>query len=164
MKAKGKKNELTTDKKVQDMDLLARMVQESVAAATKATSTVLVEYMNNFQEEIKQEVYNIKDIITEQEIRHAKQMEKTQKQMDEAKDLIGLRQKNVASLVKLLKARLTDLAGERVSAESYYYVTAKEKLFRKYGVQYWEQFPIHLYNAVHADIDSIDDLDNIYFE
>ena len=151
-----------------NMDIVAKMVQESVSAAITASSQVMsqliLEQQSMFQEEIRNEVHDIKNVITEQEIRHAKQIEKNQKQINEAKDLIGLRQKNVASLVKLLKARLTELAGEPVSAESYYYVSAKEKLFRKYGVQHWEQFPIHLYNAVHADIDSIEDLEDIHFE
>lgn len=144
-----------------NMDIVAKMVQESVSAAITASSQVMskliLEQQSSFQEEIRNEVHDIKNVITEQEIRHGKQM-------SEARDLIGLRQKNVASLVKLLKARLTELAGEPVSAESYYYVSAKEKLFRKYGVQHWEQFPIHLYNAVHADIDSIEDLEDIHFE
>ena len=35
--------------------------------------------------------------------------------------------------------------------------------FRKYVVWNWEEIPVHRYDEVHADIDSIEDLDDIYF-
>lgn len=134
-------------------DLMESLITESM----KAVSIVFAKTMQDFQKEIRSEVGDIKNIITEQEIRHKKQME-------EARDLIGLRTKNVASLTKLLKTKLSQLAGEEITASSYYYISAKEKLFRKYQVYHWEEFPVHMYNSVHADIDSLEDIRDINFE
>lgn len=134
-------------------DLMESLITESM----KAVSMVFAKTMQDFQKEIRSEVGDIKNIITEQEIRHKKQME-------EARDLIGLRTKNVASLTKLLKTKLSQLAGEEITASSYYYISAKEKLFRKYQVYHWEEFPVHMYNSVHADIDSLEDIREINFE
>lgn len=134
-------------------DLMESLITESM----KAVSMVFAKTMQDFQKEIRAEVGDIKNIITEQEIRHKKQME-------EARDLIGLRTKNVASLTKLLKTKLSQLAGEEITASSYYYISAKEKLFRKYQVYHWEEFPVHMYNSVHADIDSLEDIRDINFE
>lgn len=150
METKGKIQEINKDNQV---DLMENLIKESM----KAVSIVFAKTMQDFQVEIRSEVSDIKNIITEQEIRH-------KKQMDEARELMGLRTKNVASLTKLLKSRLSQLAGEPISASNYYYVSAKEKLFRKYHVHHWEEFPVHLYNSVHADIDSIEDLREIEFE
>lgn len=134
-------------------DLMESLITESM----KAISMVFAKTMQDFQKEIRSEVGDIKNIITEQEIRHKKQME-------EARDLIGLRTKNVASLTKLLKTKLSQLAGEEITASNYYYISAKEKLFRKYQVYHWEEFPVHMYNSVHADIDSLEDIRDINFE
>lgn len=134
-------------------DLMESLITESM----KAVSMVFAKTMQDFQKEIRAEVGDIKNIITEQEIRHKKQME-------EARDLIGLRTKNVASLTKLLKTKLSQLAGEEITASSYYYISAKEKLFRKYQVYHWEEFPVHMYNSVHADIDTLEDIRDINFE
>ena len=134
-------------------DLMESLITESM----KAVSMVFAKTMQDFQKEIRSEVGDIKNIITEQEIRHKKQME-------EARDLIGLRTKNVASLTKLLKTKLSQLVGEEITASSYYYISAKEKLFRKYQVYHWEEFPVHMYNSVHADIDSLEDIRDINFE
>lgn len=134
-------------------DLMESLITESM----KAVSIVFAKTMQDFQKEIRSEVGDIKNIITEQEIRHKKQME-------EARDLIGLRTKNVASLTKLLKTKLSQLAGEEITASSYYYISAKEKLFRKYQVYHWEEFPVHMYNSVHADIDNLEDIRDINFE
>lgn len=134
-------------------DLMESLITESM----KAVSMVFAKTMQDFQKEIRSEVGDIKNIITEQEIRHKKQME-------EARDLIGLRTKNVASLTKLLKTKLSQLAGEEITASSYYYISAKERLFRKYQVYHWEEFPVHMYNSVHADIDALEDIRDINFE
>lgn len=71
--------------------------------------------------------------------------------------------KNTASLTKLLKAKLKAIKGHEVMASDYHYMIAKERLFRKYVVWAWEEIPVHRYDEVHADIDSIEDLDDIYF-
>lgn len=134
-------------------DLMESLITESM----KAVSMVFAKTMQGFQNEMRAEVGDIKNIITEQEIRHKKQME-------EARELIGLRTKNVASLTKLLKTKLSQLAGEEITASSYYYVSAKEKLFRKYRVYHWEDFPVHMYNSIHADIDALEDIRDINFE
>lgn len=141
-------------------DLMESLITESM----KAVSIVFAKTMQDFQKEIRAEVGNIKNIITEQEIRHERQMEEARKRIDEANGLIGLRTKNVVSLTKLLKTKLSQLAGEEITAGSYYYVSAKEKLFRKYRVYHWEEFPIHMYNSVHADIDALEDIRDINFE
>lgn len=134
-------------------DLMESLITESM----KAVSMVFAKTMQDFQNEMRAEVGDIKSIITEQEIRHKKQME-------EARELIGLRTKNVASLTKLLKTKLSQLAGEEITASSYYYISAKERLFRKYQVYHWEEFPVHMYNSVHADIDALEDIRDINFE
>ena len=126
-----------------------------------AVSQVLSQNMNSFKQEIKEEFEreknNFKNIITEQEIVHSNQLQ-------EARNLIGFKTKNTASLTKLLKAKLKAIKGHEVMASDYHYMIAKERLFRKYVVWTWEEIPVYRYDEVHADIDSIEDLDDIYFE
>lgn len=125
-----------------------------------AVSQVLSQNMNSFKQEIKEEFEkeknSFRNIITEQEIVHSNQLQ-------EARNLIGFKTKNTASLTKLLKAKLKAIKGHEVMASDYHYMIAKERLFRKYVVWAWEEIPVHRYDEVHADIDSIEDLDDIYF-
>ena len=134
----------------------ADLFTQLMSASMQAISQVLNQNMVNFKEEIKREMADTRNIITEQEIIHKQQLQ-------QARDLIGFKTKNTSSLTKLLKAKLSIIKGHKVMADDYHYNMAKERLFRKYVVWNWEEIPVHRYDEVHADIDSIEDLDDIYF-
>lgn len=134
----------------------ADLFTQLMSASMQAISQVLNQNMVSFKEEIKREMVDTRNIITEQEIIHKKQLQ-------EARDLIGFKTKNTSSLTKLLKTKLSMIKGHKVMADDYHYNIAKERLFRKYVVWTWEEIPVHRYDEVHADIDSIEDLDDIYF-
>ena len=134
----------------------ADLFTQLMSASMQAISQVLNQNMVSFKEEIKREMVDTRNIITEQEIIHKKQLQ-------EARDLIGFKTKNTSSLTKLLKNKLSMIKGHKVMADDYHYNIAKERLFRKYVVWTWEEIPVHRYDEVHADIDSIEDLDDIYF-
>lgn len=133
-------------------DLFNSIFTPAMEAMTRAIS----ENMNRFQEEMEKKILDTRNIITEQEIINKQQLQ-------EARDLIGFKTKNTCSLTKLLKARLSMIKGFPVKADDYHYMIAKERLFRKYVVWTWEEIPVYRYNEIHGDIDSIEDLDDIYF-
>ncbi|MGF0555556.1 BRO-N domain-containing protein [Clostridioides difficile] len=88
--------------------------------------------------------------------------EKQDKQFQEMKDMIGLKSKNVSMLSKLLKIKLSELKGYNVNADSYIYRTVVTRLFSKYDVTKWEDIPIAKFNDVHAMIDGIESMEDIY--
>ncbi|HBE8644607.1 TPA: hypothetical protein KRE72_002946 [Clostridioides difficile] len=88
--------------------------------------------------------------------------EKQDKQFQEMKDMIGLKSKNVSMLSKLLKIKLSELKGYNVNADSYIYRTVVTRLFSKYDVTKWEDIPVTKFNEVHAMIDGIESMEDIY--
>ncbi|ENY8698294.1 Bro-N domain-containing protein [Clostridioides difficile] len=88
--------------------------------------------------------------------------EKQDKQFQEMKDMIGLKSKNVSMLSKLLKIKLSELKGYNVNADSYIYRTVVTRLFSKYDVTKWEDIPIAKFNEVHAMIDGIESMEDVY--
>lgn len=90
-------------------------------------------------------------------------MEKNnKKQIDNIKDLIGFRSKNTAMLSKLLKLKLSNIKGYNVSANDYDYRTTATKIFARYNVSKWEDIPVSKFNEVHALIDTLEEIDDIY--
>ena len=148
---------LTTTESMVTGNPQADLFAQLMSASMQAISQVLNQNMVSFKEEIKREMIDTRNIITEQEIIHKEQLQ-------EARSLIGFKSKNTASLTKLLKSKISMLKGYNISArDDYHYRIASERLFRKYNVWLWEEIPVHRYEEVHADIDSIEDLDDIYF-
>lgn len=140
-----------------EADLYTQLMQASMQAISQVLNQNMLMLKQDLKEEFRREKENLKGIITEQEIVHKNQMQ-------EARNLIGFKSKNTSSLTKLLKARISMLKGYNISArDDYHYRIASERLFRKYNVWLWEEIPVHRYEEVHADIDSIEDLDDIYF-
>lgn len=80
-------------------------------------------------------------------------------QIDKAMRLIGLRSKNVSSLISKLKEELYKRNGIVVQANDIEYLKAKNKIFKEFKVTKWEEIPIGKYNAVHSFIEIMFDFD-----
>ena len=80
-------------------------------------------------------------------------------QIDKVMSLIGLRSKNVSSLISKLKEELYKRNGIVVQANDIEYLKAKNKIFKEFKVTKWEEIPIGKYNAVHSFIEVMLDLD-----
>lgn len=80
-------------------------------------------------------------------------------QIDKAMSLIGLRSKNVSSLISKLKEELYKRNGIVVQANDIKYLKAKNKIFKEFKVTKWEEIPIGKYNAVHSFIEIMFDFD-----
>lgn len=80
-------------------------------------------------------------------------------QIDKAMSLIGLRSKNVSSLISKLKEELYKRNGIVVQANDIEYLKAKNKIFKEFKVSKWEEIPIGKYNAVHSFIEVMFDFD-----
>lgn len=77
-------------------------------------------------------------------------------QIDEARELIGLRDRNTKSLTGKLKEELFKVYKRPVTAGSHLYIKAKNKTFREFKVTKWEEIPVGKYNAVFAYIENMD--------
>lgn len=137
-------------------DLFTQLMTASMTAISQVLNENMTQLRQDIKDEFKQEKENMRTIITEQEIVHKNQLQ-------DARELIGFKTKNTASLTKLLKAKLSKVKGYKIMADDYHYIMAKERLFRKYVVWNWEEIPVHRYDEVHADIDSIEDLEDLFF-
>ena len=80
-------------------------------------------------------------------------------QIDKDMSLIGLRSKNVSSLISKLKEELYKRNGIVVQANDIEYLKAKNKIFKEFKVTKWEEIPIGKYNAVHSFIEIMFDFD-----
>ncbi|EML6501601.1 hypothetical protein PIT23_003005 [Clostridioides difficile] len=88
--------------------------------------------------------------------------ERQDKQFQEMKDMVGLKTKNIRTLSTLLKIRLSELKGYNVNAYNYDYRTVVTRLFSIYNVEKWEDIPINKFNEIHAMIDGIESMEDIY--
>lgn len=84
------------------------------------------------------------------------------KQFQEMKDMVGLKAKDIRSLSTLLKMKLSEVKGYSVNAYNYDYRTVVTRLFSIYNVRKWEDIPISKFNEIHAMIDGIESIDDIY--
>ena len=75
------------------------------------------------------------------------------RQIDEIKELVGLRTKNTMSLVNHLKEVLSRKYNKNISGKSTEYSIAKNKLFSEFKVTKWEEIPVYNYNKVFAFIE-----------
>ncbi|GAA0102522.1 hypothetical protein UT300012_32370 [Paraclostridium bifermentans] len=138
--------------------MMPTLIQNTIQSTMMAMGTVLEQNNKAIMgeiESVKELHMESKDIINENEIRH-------KKELDETKELIGLRAKNTMSLTKLLKSRISQIKGEDIKAKDYHYILAKEKIFRAMQVWTWEEIPVNRFNDVHALIDSIETLEDIF--
>ncbi|MCC0662527.1 MULTISPECIES: BRO family protein [unclassified Clostridioides] len=87
---------------------------------------------------------------------------KIDNKINEVKNLIGFRSRNIAMLSKLLKLKLSYIKGYNVNANDYDYKTTATKIFARYDVTKWEDIPVSKFNEVHALIDSLEEVDDIY--
>lgn len=87
---------------------------------------------------------------------------KIDNKINEVKNLIGFRSRNIAMLSKLLKLKLSYIKGYNVNANDYDYKTTAIKIFARYDVTKWEDIPVSKFNEVHALIDSLEEVDDIY--
>ncbi|EOE7167543.1 hypothetical protein KWL52_007045 [Clostridioides difficile] len=87
---------------------------------------------------------------------------KIDEKLSEVKNLIGFRSKNTAMLSKLLKLKLSYIKGYNVNANDYDYRTTATKIFARYNVSKWEDIPVSKFNEVHALIDTLEEIDDIY--
>lgn len=137
--------------------MMPTLIQNTIQSTMMAMGTVLEQNNKMIMNEIdsvKDLHMEAKNIITENEIKHDKQLDKTM-------NLIGFRSRNTMTLSKLLSSRLSEIKGEKVTAKNYYYILAKERIFRSMDVWAWEDIPINKFNDVHAIIDNIETLDGI---
>ncbi|EIS9475018.1 TPA: hypothetical protein JAJ15_003295 [Clostridioides difficile] len=88
--------------------------------------------------------------------------ERQDRQFQEMKDMVGLKTKNIRTLSTLLKIRLSELKGYNVNAYNYDYRTVVTRLFSIYNVEKWEDIPIAKFNEIHAMIDGIESIEDIY--
>ena len=79
-------------------------------------------------------------------------------QIDKAMSLIGLRSKNVSSLISKLKEELYKHNGIVVQANDIEYLKAKNKIFKEFKVTKWEEIPVGKYNSVHSFIEVMFDI------
>lgn len=79
-------------------------------------------------------------------------------QIDKAMSLIGLRSKNVNSLISKLKEELYKHNGIVVQANDIEYLKAKNKIFKEFKVTKWEEIPVGKYNSVHSFIEVMFDI------
>lgn len=79
-------------------------------------------------------------------------------QIDKAMSLIGLRSKNVSTLISKLKEELYKRNGIVVQANDIEYLKAKNKIFKEFKVTKWEEIPIGKYNSVHSFIEVMFDI------
>lgn len=138
--------------------MMPTLIQNTIQSTMMAMGTVLEQNNKAIMgeiESVKELHMESKNIINENEIRH-------KKELDETKELIGLRAKNTMSLTKLLKSRISCIKGEDINAKDYHYILAKEKVFRAMQVWTWEEIPVNKFNDVHALIDSIETLEDIF--
>ncbi|HBF7094805.1 TPA: ORF6C domain-containing protein [Clostridioides difficile] len=91
-----------------------------------------------------------------------KKYEKQDRQFQEMKNMIGFKAKNTRMLSKLLKIKLSELKGYNVNAYNYDYRTVVTRLFSIYNVEKWEDIPVSKFNEVHALIDGIESMDDVY--
>lgn len=137
--------------------MMPTLIQNTIQSTMMAMGTVLEQNNKMIMNEIdsvKDLHMEAKNIITENEIKHDKQLDKTM-------NLIGFRSRNTMTLSRLLSSRLSEIKGEKVTAKNYYYILAKERIFRAMDVWAWEDIPVNKFNDVHAIIDSIETLDGI---
>ncbi|CCL55125.1 Bro-N domain-containing protein [Clostridioides difficile] len=87
---------------------------------------------------------------------------KIDNKINEVKNLIGFRSRNIAMLSKLLKLKLSYIKGYNVNANDYDCQTTATKIFARYDVTKWEDIPESKFNEVHALIDSLEEVDDIY--
>lgn len=138
--------------------MMPTLIQNTIQSTMTAMGVVLEQNNKVIMgeiESVKELHMESKNIINENEIRH-------KKELDETKELIGLRAKNTMSLTKLLKSRISHIKGEDINAKDYHYILAKEKVFRAMQVWAWEEIPVNKFNDVHALIDSIETLEDIF--
>lgn len=138
--------------------MMPTLIQNTIQSTMMAMGTVLEQNNKTILgkiENVKELHMESKDIINANEIRH-------KKELDETKELIGFRAKNTMSLTKLLKGRISQIKGEDIKAKDYHYILAKEKIFRAMQVWTWEEIPVNRFNDVHALIDSIEILEDIF--
>lgn len=91
-----------------------------------------------------------------------KKYKKQDKQFQEMKNMIGFKAKNTRMLSKLLKIKLSEIKGYNVNAYNYDYRTVVTRLFSIYNVTKWEDIPVTKFNEVHAMIDGIESMDDVY--
>ncbi|MDI0267799.1 BRO family protein [Clostridioides difficile] len=96
------------------------------------------------------------------EIRFSQIKNRMDEKINEVENLIGFRSKNIVVLSKLLKAKLSYIKGYNVTANDYDYITVTTKIFARYNVAKWEDIPISKFNEVHALIDTLEEIDDIY--
>jgi Rha family phage regulatory protein len=79
------------------------------------------------------------------------------KQIDDTRDMIGLRARNTMMLTQTLKDKLSDLTGRKIYANNQLYINNKNRVFKNFHVIRWEDIPIDKFNAVFAYIDSLEE-------
>jgi Rha family phage regulatory protein len=78
------------------------------------------------------------------------------KQIDDTRDMIGLRARNTMMLTQTLKDKLSDLTGRKIYANNQTYINNKNKVFKEFKVTLWEDIPIDKFNSVFAYIDTLE--------
>lgn len=160
---KGNKLIVDSNSSISEMinAMMPTLIQNTIQSTMLAMNTVLEkhsEQMLSRLNEAEKGYIEAKNIITEQEIKHIRQIQET-------RELIGFKTKNTFGVSNLLKTKISDIKGYTIRAnEDYHYQLAKQRLFKKYKVNKWEDMPIDKFNDIHADIDSIEDLDDLFID
>jgi len=78
------------------------------------------------------------------------------KQIEDIRDLVGFRSKNIRNLSDDLKVKLSLLSNKEITAKSIIYKKIMNRIFRDYRCFKWEEIPTFEYNRVYSYIDSLE--------
>lgn len=135
-------NQLTSIDNQELINITSNLLNQMMPTLATEISTKILPHVI----EAKQSVENMRSLMCDQSAIYDEERK-------ELKSMIGMRSKNVKSLTDKLKYELQEHYGEYISANDTFYVNAKDKLFKEYRVQRWEQIPVEKYNAVFASIE-----------
>lgn len=125
-----------------------------LAQSIQTMATIMGQYMEENAKTVNKMSDYIQDSIVAKDA-----------QIDEVKEMIGMRDKGVKSLTFALKDKIYELTGKNVRASNDVYIHLKNKLFRKFRVSKWEDIPVTNYDKLYSCIDeiSLEDIRAILF-
>lgn len=145
LKEKSQMQTTLANKQEEDFNNKIMFVTNVLNQMATATSQYFM-LMANHKDEIKKEVVDIvKDSINAKD-----------EQINDAINLIGIRDKNTKNLVRTLKNKLSDLTGRKINATNPLYIKAKNKIFKEHKIYNWEDISTNNFNRVYSYIDSLE--------
>jgi hypothetical protein len=127
---------------------LATMVTQVMTNIIPTLTNEIAKQFVPIVEETKQQVNNMAELIHDQSVIY-------DSDRNRLKEMIGLRAVNTMHLTDKLKEKLTEHYKENIKGTDYVYKVEKDKLFRVFKVNKWEDIPVEKYNDVYAHIDCL---------